>query len=74
MVSQKTDILVKIVKENKIQILFLISCIIILITHCCDLLFPTAMKYTKITSINKKDDKSEKKYYRLISIFPNLSN
>ena len=35
--------------------------------------YPTAMKYTEVTPIHKKDDKTDKENYRPISILPNLS-
>ena len=35
--------------------------------------FPTGMKYADVTSIHKKDDKTDKTNYRPISILPNLS-
>ena len=35
--------------------------------------FPTSMKYGELTPIHKKDDKTDKDYYRPIRILPNLS-
>ena len=69
--SQKTDIPIKIVKENvDIMSHFLyhnfnnsLSCST----------FPTGMKYADVTPIHKKDDKTDKTNYRPISILPNLS-
>ena len=69
-VSQKTDIPIKIVKEN-----------VDIISHflhnfnnslsCSN--FPTGMKYAGVTPIHKKDDETDKTKYRPISILPNLS-
>ena len=73
--SQKTDISIKIVKEN-VDIIshFLyhnfnnsLSC------YTCYVAFPTDMKYANVTPIHKKDDKTDKTNYRPISILPNLS-
>ena len=68
--SQKTDIPVKIVKENVDISHFLyhnfnnsLSCST----------FPTGMKYADVTPIHKKDDKTDKTNYRPMSILPNLS-
>ena len=68
--SQKTDIPIKIVKEN-----------VDIISHflydnfnnslSCST-FPTAMKYADVTPIHKKDDKTDKTNYRPISILPNF--
>ena len=69
--SQKTDIPIKIVKEN-----------VDIISHSlyhnfndslsCSTI-PTGMKYADVTPIHKKDDKINKTNYRTISILPNLS-
>ena len=76
--SQKADIPIKIVKEN-VDIIshFLyhdfnnsLSC------RCYQFVvnsFPTGMIYADVTPIHKKDDKTDKTNYRLISILPNLS-
>ena len=63
--SQKTDIAIKIVKEN-VDIIFhflyhnfnnSLSCFT----------FPTGMKYADVTPIHKKDDKTDKTNYRPIN-------
>ena len=69
--SQKTEIPIKIVKED-----------VDIISHSlhhnfnnslsCST-FPTGMKYAEVTPIQKKDDKTDKTIYRSISILPNLS-
>ena len=69
--SQKTDIPIKIVKEN-----------VDIISHfryhnfnnslSCST-FPTGMKYADVTPIHKKDDKTDKTNYCPISVLPNLS-
>ena len=70
-VSQKTDIPIKIVKEN-------VDIISHFLYHnfnnslSCST-FPTGMKYADVTPIHKKDDKTHKTNYRPISILPNLS-
>ena len=70
-VSQKTDIPVRIIKEN-------IDIVSYFLYHnfnnslSCST-FPTAMKYAEVTPIHKKDDKTDKENYRPISILPNLS-
>ena len=69
--SKKSDIPVKIIKENVDNILYL------LYHHCNNFLlcvtFPTTMKYDDVTPIHKKDDKNDKENYRPKSILPNLS-
>ena len=35
-------------------------------------MFPTSMKYAGFIPIHKKDDKTDKENYRLVSILPNL--
>ena len=68
--SQKTDIPIKIIKEN-------IDIISHFLYHnfnnslSCST-FPTGMKYADVTPVHKKDDKTDTNY-RLISILPNLS-
>ena len=52
-------------------ILFLISCIITLITRCHA--FPTCMKYAEVTPTHKKDDKTDKENDRPTSILLHLS-
>ena len=70
-VSQKTDIPVKIGKENiDITSYFLYHNFNILMS--CST-FPTGMKYAEVTPIHKKDDKNDKENYCPISILPNLS-
>ena len=70
-VSQKTDIPMRIIKEN-------IDIVSYFLYHnfnnslSCST-FPTAMKYAEVTPIHKKDDKTDKENYRPISILPNLS-
>ena len=69
--SQKTDIPIKVIKEN-----------VAIISHflyhnfnnslSCST-FPTGMKYADVTPTHKKDDKTDKTNYRPISILPNLS-
>ena len=69
--SQKTDIPIKIVKEN-------VDIISHFVYHnfnnslSCST-FPTGLKYGDVTRIHKKDDKTDKTNYRPIIIFPNLS-
>ena len=69
--SQKTDIPIKIVKEN-------IDIISHFLYHNFNNLscstFPTGMKCADVTPIHKKDDKTDTTNYRPISILPNLSN
>ena len=69
--SQKTDIPIKIVKEN-VDIIFHFLHHSFNNSLSCST-FPTGMKYADVTPIHKKDDKSDKTNYRPISIFPNLS-
>ena len=70
-VSQKTDIPVRIIKEN-------IDIVSYFLYHnfnnslSCST-FPAAMKYAEVTPIHKKDNKTDKESYRPISILPNLS-
>ena len=70
-VSQKTDIAIKIVKEN-------VDIISHFLYHnfnnslSCST-FPTGMKYADVTPIHKEDNKTDKTNYRSISILPNLS-
>ena len=69
--SQKTDIPIKIVKEN-------VGIISHFLYHNFNnslscFTFPTGMKYADVTPIHKKDDKTDKTNYRPISILPNLS-
>ena len=70
-VSQKTDIPVRIIKEN-------IDIVSYFLYHnfnnslSCST-FPTAMKYAEVTPIHKKDDKTDKENYCPIGILPNVS-
>ena len=62
---------VKVVKENKDIVAFLIN-------HnfnssLSSSTFPTALKYADVNPVFKKDDKSDKENYRPISILPILS-
>ena len=69
--SQKTVIPIKIVKEN----VDIISHFLYLNSNnslSCST-FPTGMKYADVTPIHKKDDDTDKKNCRPISILPNLS-
>ena len=69
-VSQKTDIPVKIIKENIDTVSYFryqnfknsLSCST----------FPTGMKYVKVTSFHKTDDKTDKENYRSLSILPKV--
>ena len=69
--SQKTDIPIKIVKEN-VDIIshFLYHNFKNLLSYP---IFPTGMKYADLAPIHKKDDKTDKTNYRSISILLNLS-
>ena len=69
--SQKTDIPVKIVKENVDIISHFMYHNFNYSLSCST--FPTGMKYADVTTIHKKDDKTDKTNYRLINILPNLS-
>ena len=72
---QATDIpvkiMVKIIKENKDVIsLYVFHNFNNPLSSCT---FPTALKYDDVRPAFKKDNKTEKESYRLISILPNLS-
>ena len=69
--SQKTDIPIKIVKENVDIISHFLHHNFSNSLSCST--FPTGMKYADVTSIHRKDDKTDKTNYRPISILPNLS-
>ena len=69
--SQKTDITIKIVKENIDIISHFLYHNFINSLSCST--FPTGIKYANVTPIHKKDDKTDKTNYRPISILPNLS-
>ena len=68
--SQKTDIPIKIVKENVDIISHFLHHNFNKSLSCSS--FPTGMKYADVTPIHKEDDKTDKNY-RPISILPNLS-
>ena len=70
-VCQKTDIPVRIVKENTDIVSYILYHNFNNSLSCSA--FPTAMKYAEVTRIHKKDDKTDKKNYRPISTLPNLS-
>ena len=69
--SQKTDIPIKIVKENLDIISHFLHHNFNNSLSCSA--FPTGMKYADVTPIHKEDDKTDKTNYRPISILPNLS-
>ena len=69
--SQKTDIPIKIVKENVDIISHFLYDNFNNSLSCSS--FPTGMKYADIAPSHKRDDKTNKTNYRLISILPNLS-
>ena len=69
--SQKSDITLKIIKEN-------VDIISYFLYHnfnnsLSSATFPTSMKYADVKPIHKKDDKTGKVNYRPIRILPNLS-
>ena len=69
--SQKLDIPVKIVKENKDLISYFVYNNFN--NALSSLQYPNCLKYADVTPVFKKDDKSNKSNYRPISILPNLS-
>ena len=69
--SQKTDIPIKIVKENVDIISHFLHHNFNNSLSCST--FPTGMKYADVAPIHKKDDKTDKTNYFPISILPNLS-
>ena len=69
--SQKSDIPVKIIKENVDIISYFLYHNFNNSLSCAS--FPTSMKYADVTPIHKKDEKTDKENYRLISILPNYS-
>ena len=69
--SQKSDISVKIIKENVDLISYFLYHTFVNSLTCAT--FPTSMKYADVTPIHKKDDKTDKENYHPISILPNLS-
>ena len=70
-VSQKTDIPVRIIKEN-IDIVSYFLCHNFNSSLSCSI-FPTAMKYVEVTPIHKKDDKTDKENFCPINTLPNPS-
>ena len=70
-IFQKTDIPVKIVKENIDIISYFLYHNFKNLLSCST--FPPAMKYAEVTPIHKKDDKIDKENYHPIIILPNLS-
>ena len=68
--SQKSDIALKIIKEN-VDISYFLYHNFNNSLSCAT--FPTSMKYADVIPIHKKDDKTDKENYRPISILPNLS-
>ena len=69
--SQKSDIPLKIIKENVDIISYSLYHNFNNSLSCAT--FPTSMKYADVIPIHKKDDKTDKENYRPISILPNLS-
>ena len=69
--SQKSDIPLKIIKENVDIISYFLYHNFNNSFSCAT--FPTSMKYADAIPIHKKDDKTDKENYRPISISPNLS-
>ena len=66
-----TDIPVKIIKENKdVKSFYVFHNFNNALSSCS---FPTGLKYADVPPAFKKDDKTDKENYRLISILPNLS-
>ena len=70
-VSHKTDIPIRIIKEN-IDIVSYFLYHNFNNTLSCST-FPTAIKYAEVTPIHKKADRTDKENYRPVSILPNLS-
>ena len=70
--SQKSDIPLKIIKENVDIISYFLYHNFNNSLSCAT--FPTSMKYADVIPIHKKDDKTDKENYRPINILPNLSN
>ena len=67
--SQATDILVKIIKENKDVVSFYVFHNFNNALSSCS--FPSALKYADVRPLFKKDDKTAKENYRPTSILPN---
>ena len=70
-VSQKTDIPVRIIKEN-IDIFSYFMYHYFNNSLSCST-FITSMRYAEVTPTHQKDDQTDKENYRPISILPNLS-
>ena len=69
--SQKSDIPLKIIKENVDIISYFLYHNFNNSLSCAT--FPTSMKYADVIPIHKKDVKTDKENYHPISILPNLS-
>ena len=69
-VSQKTDIPVKIIKENIDTVSYFLYQNFNNSLSCST--FPTGMKYVKVTSFHKTDDKTDKENYLSLSILPKV--
>ena len=69
--SQKSDIPLKIIKENIDIISYFLHHNFNSSLSCAT--FPTSMKYADVIPVHKKDDKTDKENYRPINILPNLS-
>ena len=70
-VSQKSEIPLKIIKENVDITLYFLYHNFNNSLSCAT--FQTSMKYADVIPIHKKDDKTDKENYLPISILPNLS-
>ena len=70
--SQKSDIPLKIIKENVDIISYFLYHNFNNSLSCAT--SPTSMKYADVIPIHKKDDKTDKENYHPINILPNLSN
>ena len=69
--TQNTDISTKLIKENsEIFADFIFENLNDSISQS---VFPSALKLANIAPVHKKDSKSKKDYYRLISVLPNIS-
>ena len=69
--SQKSDIPLKIIKENVDIISYFLYHNFNNLLSCAT--FPASMKYADVIPIHRKDDKTDKVNCRPISILPNLS-
>ena len=70
--SQKSDIPLKIIKENVDVISYCLYHSFNNSLSCATYLY-LSMKYTDVIPIHKKDDKTDKENYRLIKVLSNLS-